>query len=302
MRMRQSIPKEHMIFDDLTIRARRNHCASQFEHYNFLARWCNDRLCERLEDIKRTFETVLILGGRDSDYLREKLEAVGARFVVISDIAENFLPRDKKTERVQAREDILPFASNSFDLVISSTGLHSVNDLPGALLQINRVLKPDGAFLGAFAGGETLIELRHAMTQAEMNIYGGMSPRIFPMADKQDAGALLQRAGFSLPVVDSEHMTVTYKTAYHLLKDLKGMGESNALSARRKITPSKKLFPLMDKIYAAEFKEPDGRLPATFEFIFMIGWAPHESQQKPLARGSAKQRLSDALETKEHKL
>lgn len=300
MTMMKSLPTEHIIFEDFAIRAQRNKCANDFEAYNFLARLCNDRICERLEDIKRSFENVLILGGRDSAYLRDKLLNIGAQFIVISDIAENFLTSGDNSECIQAREDMLPFATDSFDLVISSTGLHSVNDLPGALLQINRVLKADGVFLGVFPGGETLFELRSSMAQAEMQISGGMSPRIFPMADKQDAGALLQRAGFHLPVVDSETLTVTYENAFRLLKDLKGMGESNVLSARHKAIPPKTLFPLMNEIYANEFQETDGRIPATFEFIFMIGWAPHESQQKPLARGSAKKRLSDALETEEH--
>lgn len=292
----------HEIFDNNAIRQHRNRARANFEDYNFLVRWCNDQLLERLGDISRNFENILILGGRDADYLAEQLKAKGGQFIVVSDMAEQFLGQPHETRYTQAREDYLPFARNSFDLVISSAGLHCINDLPGALIQINRVLKPDGAFLGSFPGGDTLNELRYALSQAELNIAGGVSPRIFPMADKQDAGALLQRAGFSLPVVDSDILTVTYENAIKLLKDLRGMGEANALKNRHKRIPPRRLFSFMDDLYKQNFSEADQRIPATFEFIFMIGWAPHDSQQKPLKPGSAKNRLADALGTEEHNL
>ena len=196
-------------------------------------------------------------------------------------------------------EEALPFADGSLDLVVSALSLQFVNDLPGTLVQIRRALKPDGLFMAALIGGDTLTELREAFAQAESEIEGGASPRVAPFAGLRELGALLQRAGFALPVVDSDRLTVRYKTVLDLMRDLRRMGATNVLAERRR-TPLKRttLFRVAE-IYAERFADPDGRLRATFEIVWLSGWAPHESQQKPLKPGSASQRLADALGTRE---
>jgi SAM-dependent methyltransferase len=200
---------------------------------------------------------------------------------------------------IYADEEFLPFADQSFDLVLSSLSLHTVNDLPGALLQIRNALKPDGLFLGAMLGGETLYELRQVLAEAEIVVRNGAAPRVFPFADKPQAGALLQRAGFNLPVIDSEIVTVTYENIFKLMRDLRMMGEGNAILKRDKTFPGKALFMEAARLYQEKFAESDGRIRATFEIIFMIGWAPHASQQKPLPRGSAQKSLAEHLGTSE---
>ncbi|MDX3807318.1 methyltransferase domain-containing protein [Bosea thiooxidans] len=189
----------------------------------------------------------------------------------------------------------LPFASASLDLAVSLLALHGVNDLPGALVQIKRTLKPDGLFMACLLGGRSLQELRQALLEAESETTGGVSPRVAPFADLRDLGGLLQRAGFALPVIDSEIVTVRYRDAFGLLRDLRAMGWANSLVARRKAPLRRETLLRAAALYAERFADPDGRLPATFEFVWLSGWAPHESQQKPLRPGSAKTRLADAL-------
>ena len=169
---------------------------------------------------------------------------------------------------------------------MSLLSLQEANDLPGALIQIRRALRPDGLFLGAIAGGGTLAELRESLLAAETELYGGASPRVAPFTDVRDAGALLQRAGFALPVADVETVTVRYASMFGLLRDLRAMGASNALVARTR-RPSRRLFARAAEIYAERFADPDGRIRATFAIVWMSGWAPHASQQKPLKPGSA---------------
>jgi NADH dehydrogenase [ubiquinone] 1 alpha subcomplex assembly factor 5 len=200
---------------------------------------------------------------------------------------------------VAADEDFFPFAPCSLNLVVSALNLHTVNDLPGALLQINKSLKPDGLFIAAIMGGETLFELRRCLEEAELELTGGVSPRVAPFADKPQMGDLLQRAGFSLPVVDSDIVTVSYNSIFSLMRDLRRMGEGNATVGRHKTFTPRSLFLRAGEIYAEKFADPDGRIRASFEIIFLIGWAPHTSQQKPLRPGSAKTRLAEFLGTEE---
>jgi hypothetical protein len=174
-----------------------------------------------------------------------------------------------------------------------------VNDLPGTLIQIRRALRPDGLLLAALIGGGTLGELREAFAQAESEIEGGVSPRVAPFADVRELGALLQRAGFALPVVDSDRLTVRYRTLFALMRDLRRMGATNVLSQRRRVPLRRATLQRMADNYAARFADADGRLRATFEIVWLSGWAPHESQQKPLKPGSATQRLADALGSQE---
>jgi SAM-dependent methyltransferase len=192
----------------------------------------------------------------------------------------------------------LDLPDQSQDLIVSLMSLHWANDLPGALTQIRRALKPDGLFIGTLLGAGTLKELRAVLTEAELEARGGAQARVSPFADGFDGAALLQRAGFALPVADVDRLTVRYPDLFALVRDLRAMGETNVLAGEvRPLTRS--ILLRAAALYAERFGEPDGRLPATFEIVHLAGWAPHESQQKPLARGSAKMRLADALGVKE---
>lgn len=191
--------------------------------------------------------------------------------------------------------EALPFAAGSADLAVSLLALHGVNDLPGALVQIRRALKADGLFIGCLLGGRTLQELRQVLLQAEAETSGGASPRVAPFADLRDMGSLLQRAGFALPVVDSELVTVRYRDIFGLLRDLRAMGWTNALAQRSRTSLRRDTLMRAAALYAEQFADEDGRLRASFEIVWLSGWTPHESQQKPLRPGSAKARLADAL-------
>ena len=200
-------------------------------------------------------------------------------------------PRDQSFLRVAADEEALPFANASLDLVVSALALQFVNDLPGTLIQIRRALKPDGLLLAALVGGESLSELREAIATAEIEIEGGVSPHIAPFADVRELGALLQRAGFALPVIDSERLVVRYDSVSALVRDLRHMGATNILSERRRKPLNRATVQRMAEIYRERFADEDGRLRASFEIIWLSGWAPHEGQQKPLKPGSAARRL-----------
>jgi SAM-dependent methyltransferase len=245
---------------------------------------------------------------RVAEEFAERLSAVLRQFELGADVGTptDGLQRElKKTGKVRRfieapiDDEILRFAEASLDLAVSALALQHVNDLPGMLVQIRLALKPDGLFMGALLCGDTLTELRQAFAQAESEIEGGISPRVAPFADLRDLGALLQRAGFALPVVDSDKLVVRYDSAFGLMRDLRGMGATNVLLERRKTPLRRATLMRMAEIYARRFADPDGRVRATFEIGWMSGWAPHESQQKPLKPGSATQRLADALGTKE---
>lgn len=282
------------LFNRAHVRRQRDRASSRAAEH-FLKNWVIDNLSDRLQDVKRDFQEGLIIGAPSKETGRI------AQNIITTDLSYAQLGTATGT-KIQCAEDFLPFKNNSFDLVYSPLCLHSVNDLPGALIQINRCLRPDGLFIGAMFGGETLFELRSCITEAELNMTGGISPRVFPFADKQQAGALLQRAGFALPVVDSELLTVTYKDMNALMADLRLMGETNVIAAREKKFTARRLFELAADLYSKRYAEEDGRIVATFEIIFLIGWAPHESQQQPLRPGSAENRLSEFLNTEEIKI
>jgi len=200
---------------------------------------------------------------------------------------------------VVADEEALPFADGTLDLVVSGLSLQAVNDLPGVLVQVRRALKPDGLFLAALLGGDTLAELRQSFAVAESEHDGGVSPRVAPFPDLRDLGALLQRAGFALPVTDVDRITVRYATPLGLLHDLRRMGAANPLVERRRVPLRRATLMRAMAVYAARFADADGRVRASFEVIWLSGWSPHENQQKPLRPGSAKKRLADALGTTE---
>lgn len=202
---------------------------------------------------------------------------------------------------IVAPDEVLALQAGAHDLVVHAMALHWSDDPVGQVVQCRRALRPDGLFLSAAYGGETLTELRQALAMAETETLGGLSPRVAPMAEIRDMGALLQRAGLALPVADRLPRTVTYANAFALMADLRAMGETNALADRHRAPAPRRLFLRMAEIYAAQFpaKDDPARIRATFEMVFLSGWAPHESQQKPLRPGAAKARLADALGTQE---
>ena len=227
---------------------------------------------------------------------------VFARTLAVSPAASRVGPVETVADPVRRAgpgEAPLDLPDQSQDLIVSLMSLHWANDLPGALAQIRRALKPDGLFIGTLLGAGTLKELRAALTEAELEVRGGAQARVSPFADGFDGAALLQRAGFALPVADVDRLTVRYDDLFALIRDLRAMGETNVLAgAGRPLT--RDIFARVARIYAERFGEADGRVPATFEIVHLAGWAPHESQQKPLPRGSAKMRLADALGVREH--
>jgi SAM-dependent methyltransferase len=200
---------------------------------------------------------------------------------------------------IVADEEALPLREGALDLVVSGLSLHFVNDLPGTLVQVRRALKPDGLFVAALLGGDTLSELRQAFAAAEAEMEDGISPRVLPFADLRDLGALMQRAGFALPVTDVDRLTVRYASPLDLMHDLRRMGAANPLVDRSRRPLRRATLARMLEIYAERFADPDGRIRATFEIVYLSGWVPHESQQQPLAPGSARARLADALGTQE---
>ena len=286
------------VFDRAAVRRRRNRGARLRERATFLHDEVAERLAERLDDIQREFRRVLIVGALSDRLCASIGSRAGAERVVVSDTAEA-LVRHRTGIPVVADEEAIPFAEASFDLVLGALSLHAVNDLPGALVQIRRVLVEDGLFLAACFGGETLHELRRVMLEAESEVEGGASPRVAPFADTRDAGALLQRAGFALPVADSDTIVVTWPDALALMRDLRAMGEANALAARRRTPTPRAVFAAAAARYRALFGDADGRIPATFQVLYLTGWAPAASQPHPLRPGSAAARLADALGTEE---
>jgi SAM-dependent methyltransferase len=236
---------------------------------------------------------------RVADDIDERLCAVLRNF---TDAADIWTPGELLRERFSSSKhidpdayEILPLEPQSLDLVVSGLALQFVNDLPGVLAQIRRALKPDGLLLAAMTGGDTLTELRQSFAAAEAECEGGVSPRVAPFADLRDVGGLLQRAGFALPVTDLDHIVVRYDHAFALMHDLRRMGATNILLERRR-TPTRRATMLrMAQIYAERFADPDGRVRATFDVIWLSGWAPHESQPKPLKPGSATASLEDAI-------
>jgi SAM-dependent methyltransferase len=283
------------IFDRRLLRVRRAR-ARKLGQETFLLDRVAAELGERLSAVLRQFERAVDLG-TPADAVRRVLAASGKVATIVA--AEPDAQRQASALSVAADEEALPFADGALDLVVSALSLQFVNDLPGTLIQIRRALKPDGLLLAALLGGDSLTELRTSFAEAESEIEGGISPRVAPFADVRELGALLQRAGFALPVVDSDRLTVRYPTALALMRDLRRMGATNILHERRRTPLRRATLARAADIYASRFADPDGRLRATFEIVWLLGWAPHESQQKPLKPGSARQRLADALGTKE---
>ncbi|HXQ40292.1 MAG TPA: methyltransferase domain-containing protein [Candidatus Udaeobacter sp.] len=289
------------LFDRRLLRQRRDRAAAGIAAHDFLFREAAERLADRLEDVSLRFPAALDLGCHAGELASVLGGRGGIECLIESDLSLAMVARAaaRRGSALVADEEFLPFAPGSFDLVLSCLSLHWTNDLPGALLQIRRALKPDGLFLAVQFGLGTLSELRDCLLEAEAELSGGASLRVSPFADARDGAALLQRAGFALPVADVETLTVTYPDALALMHDLRGMGEANATLARSKRFVGRDLFARAVALYAERHSDAEGRIAARFRLLFLTGWAPHESQQRPQLPGSAARRLADALETVE---
>ena len=263
---------------------------------DFLLRHIADDMNERLLDINRVFDKALIISPMPTSL--SMMTALADKTVTCTLAA----PSDGVQADMTLDEEAPNLSPESYDLIISIGGLHCVNDLPGTLIQYRQALKPDGLLLAGFAGGDTLTELRQSFAAAETECEGGVSPHVFPFGDLAVLGSLVQRAGFALPVADTERLTVRYPTPFNLLDDLRAMGESNIMCDRKRTPLRRQTLMRCMEIYRTRFVEADGKVPASFEIHTLSGWAPHEDQQKPLRPGSAKMRLADALGSKEEKI
>jgi SAM-dependent methyltransferase len=268
-----------VLFDRTLLRARQRR-AKKTESATFLVDRVAEDMAERLHAVLREFSSAADIG-TPGDQLRDALAKRVGQLTRID------LP-DRESEP-------LPLAPGSIDLAVSALVFQFVNDLPGVLAQIRRALKPDGLLLAAMVGGDTLTELRQSFAAAEAELEGGVSPRVAPFADLRDIGALLQRAGFALPVTDVDRVVVRYASAFALMQDLRRMGATNVLMERRRMLTRRATMLRMAQIYGERFADPDGRIRATFDVIWLSGWAPHESQQQPLKPGSAKASLAEAV-------
>lgn len=286
------------LFDEKLVTARKLRAlAMPVPGADFLMQRVIEDLSDRLSAVERHFDMAAAIHCRTAD-AAIALSASGKVGSVIRVEADDRL---LDGEGLVSDNDRLPLQPESIDLAVSLLSLHEVNDLPGAMIQIRRALKPDGLFLAALAGGGTLAELRESLLAAETELYGGAAPRVAPFADVRDAGSLLQRAGFALPVTDVETTTVRYSSMFGLMADLRAMGATNTLSERSRRPATRSLFARAAQIYAERFSDPDGRVRATFSIIWLSGWAPHASQQKPLKPGSATASLAEALKKTENK-
>jgi SAM-dependent methyltransferase len=284
-----------IIFDRELLHRRRVRAAALGPAAFLLERVAAD-MAERLSAVTRRFALCADLG-TPGDVVRR---ALAGRVDTIIAVEERPAAHARHgANAVVADLEALPFGDGALDLAVSALALQFVNDLPGTLAQIRRALKPDGLFIGALIGGASLLELRESFAAAEADVEGGASPRVAPFVDLRELGALLQRAGFALPVTDIEGLAVRYASPLALMHDLRRMGATNALIERRRVPLRRATLRRMMEIYGERFADPDGRVRATFEVVWLSGWAPHPSQQKPLAPGSARSRLADALNTRE---
>src|SRR6478672_7683592 len=286
--------EDQELFDRSLLRRRRARFAGETGEHEFLLSHVAAEIAERIGAILRDFPLALDLGAYHGLLGRAVAALPSVGEMIYAESVPGLAARCPRPA-VACDEEMLPFKEMSLSLVVSGLALHRVNDLPGALIQIRRSLRPDGLFMGAALGGRSLQELRQVLIEAEAELHGGASPRVAPFADVREYGALLQRAGFALPVTDAELLTVTYPSPRALMREIRALGGGNVMAARRKAPLQR-----AEEIYVARYGTADGRIAASFEIVYLMGWAPHESQQKPLAPGSAARRLADALHTTEH--
>jgi SAM-dependent methyltransferase len=291
---------ERLIFDRKLLRARRARFAHEIAARDTLLAHVAREIGERVALMLRAFPLALDLGayhGRLGQTVSQLPSVDG--MIYAESVFE--LARACPRPALVCDEDALPFREKSLNLIVSGLALHRVNDLPGALIQIRRTLAPDGLFMAAVLGAGALLELRSALLEAETEIEGGASPHVAPFADVRDYGALLQRAGFALPVADAETLTMPYADLRELMREIRVLGGGNVLVARSRRPLSRKTLERAERLYRERHSLPDGRVSASFEIVYLSGWGPDPSQQKPLKPGSAAQRLADALGTKEQK-
>jgi len=290
------------IFDKPALESKRNRAAKSFSAHDFLVRRAGEDIADRLDAIQRNFDTAIEIGSRSGLFAEILSHHPAARKISALQQFESAAAMRARNPSTSSPggHDPLPLEPQSCDLIISLLNLHNVEDLTGALIQSRRALRPDGLFVAALFGGETLTELRQSFLQAESEMEDGASPRIHPNADIRDLGSLLQRAGFALPVTDSDRITVTYEHPLRLMSELRAMGESNALKERRKTFTRRATLLRACEIYQEKFGTADRRIPATFEIITLTGWAPHDSQQKPLKPGSGEISLTKVLGSREN--
>jgi SAM-dependent methyltransferase len=282
------------VFNREVLKLHRDRAAEKFEHYNFLFKEVADRLIDKLNDVREDFKVGLDIGCHTGQILSCLQETNKIETLFQCDISEKFISHVKKDAFV-GDEEFLPIRDNSLDVVISNLSLHWVNDLPGTLIQIRRTLKKDRLFLASLFGGSTLFELRDALIAAEIEVLGGASPRVSPFIDMENAGGLLQRAGFSLPVVDTDLISVAYENPTKLMFDLRGMGEQRAIHNCSKTFTNRNVFSRAAEIYKQRHGNSDGTVKATFEIFFLAAWTPSDNQQKPLKRGTGEISLAEVF-------
>ena len=284
---------------------RLDRAAGGFSQAHFLRERAVEDLIETLSVINRSFDVALDMAARDGAFGRAVVGTPVAGkigLLIEGDLSEKLSAQQSGAARLIMDEEALPFGDDSLNLVVNGLSLHTVNDLPGVLVQVRRALKPDGLFIGSLFGGETLTELRACLMEAELEVRGGYGPRIAPFAESHDLIDLLKRTGFNMPVVDSDRVTVTYEHPLRLMADLRMMGESNILLHRPRKGLNRAILEKASALYFERHADAEGRIAATFEIITLSGWKAHDSHQKPLRPGSAKMRLADALGVKEGKL
>lgn len=282
------------VFDRAAIRRHRDRAAARMDQHDFLLREVGHRLADRLQNIKRRFPHALDLGCHRGELGKILVHRDDIECIVNCDPSFGMVTLSPGP-RLVADEDALPFQSSCFDLVMSLLSLHWVNDLPSALIQVARCLKSDGLFLAAMFGGETLVELRRSLLEAEVKTRGRVYPRVSPFVDIRDLGDLLQRADFTMPVVDIDQITVTYPNTFALMAELRGMGESNATHHRPRHFTAPSTLQAVGEFYPESTRGPDGRISALFQIVYLTAWKKHAGQPRPLSPGSAKTRLADAL-------
>ena len=289
-----------ILFDQHLIQQHRQRAAPRYTDFAFLKDVAAARLADRLELMRRDFDLCLDIGAHDGRLAQHFAGLGKIGRMIHTEPSEKFTNATKQhgPSVVHSLGD-LPYKPASFDGIFSCLSLHWVDDLPGLMIQASQLLKPDGLLLVSLLGGNSLIELKQVLAEAEQDITGGYSPRCAPMADIRDIGGLMNRAALSLPVADSDRLTVYYPHMFKLMADLRGMGEQNALLARLRTPTRRQVFMRAAEIYQQRFGRADGQIPASFEIVTVTGWAPHESQQKPLRPGTALHRLATALETDE---
>lgn len=308
----RATPQQHsgapVVFDRKAVQKHRNRAAKHFENHAFLKQRAAEDLADRLDVVPRPFDLILDLGSHTGEVSKEirSRPLISSRVgsIISSDISHNFSLKIKELS-LCADEELLPFKPFSFDAVVSSLSLHWVNDLPGTLVQIKNALKPDGLFISQMFGGKTLHELRSCLIEAETEIRGGAAMRVSPFADVQDMSSLLQRAGFTMPVADTETVTVRYSNPFTLFNDLRGMGETSAPVRSRTDAKlpnlTRAILYRTLEIYSEKFSDADGKYLATFEIVTASGWSPGPDQPQPLRRGSAKASLAQAIGSIEQK-